>query len=106
MIKTISAENLFKHPTIHKAVEQTFYAVMKLRIAITVFLVVYGLTMSIAYVSTKSWDDQARKKIQFVNTVWFGKQPALAKNIFYLWIFTTLAYLLYYNFYRIVRPFL
>jgi hypothetical protein len=55
-----------------------------LRTSISVFLIVFGIVLSIIY-STR--EDQ-KENMKFIKNVWIGKNPEILVKIFWIWIFT------------------
>lgn len=89
-----SMDSLASDPAVREAASDTLISFMRLRIFVTILLLAWGLAVSTQYFSAKSHD--RKDKIAYVHRIWFGHTP-LVQFLFYMWIFTTVALIVYHN---------
>lgn len=58
-----------------------------LRIFISLFLIIFGLVLSIMYTSKNASTDE-KDNLNFIKNIWLGKNPDILIKIFWIWIFT------------------
>ncbi len=98
------ARTLFQ-PEVLQSVEKLIASMWGLRVTLTVFLILWGIGASIAYSwNYKSKEEMLRHKeeVKFIHKVFLGEKPILVILV-QLWLFTTLAALLWYSF-KEVKP--
>lgn len=87
-------------PQVLEGVEKLITSLWSLRVTLTVFLILWGIGASIAYSwSYKNPTEAQRHKdeIKFIHKIFLGEKPILVILV-QLWLFTTIAALLWYSF--------
>lgn len=86
-------------PEVVQSVEKLITSLWSLRVTLTIFLILWGVGASVAYSWNFKKEEMQRHKdeVKFVHKVFLGEKPILVILV-QLWIFTTIAALLWYSF--------
>lgn len=82
-------KNVFAAPTVQKKTISSFWSLMGFRIFITLFLIIWGISISILHKKAEG-NDQEKSNLEYLTKLWIGESGILI-IITYLWIITLLA---------------